>query len=681
MSRKHILAAAAFSVVGTLGASSAFAVPVFRVDIDSDNLAEASSPNAGYSQTEGDSNPAIDPTPAVPAFESWKIDGGLGTVADPDFGDPRFNNPLYTGPAATPSKVRVNLKANGTELVDSIRRFGMPGETTGYTYNNLYRDFAQGTHSDTSVYNSLTIGLDNNPGSTTGTALLPNTAYNVTFFVYDKFADPAGNGTVDASQGNTTMHFTDITSGGLGQQSDSYIYSRLGTKTDATALSSSPPTALDNYTWSTTITAFTDGNGALSFREITPDAVAGGIIRGTGAQGGNKTINALLNGLQIEDTVNSAVAGGGSWTSPATWANGIVPSNSTALVSQAANFFNDAGGTVTFATPTSVSYLNFAGTGSYTLAGGANQLILDSNRGPNASVSIAARAGSHTINAPVRVDNRLFATINTGATVTITGDITFGSNLYGSQITDVLGNQQPSMLFKSGNGLLVAANTSFSQVTLSAGTLRTTRGATKVNSLTFGMNAGVPTARLDLTGGAWAVDYTGTSPAAAIIALIDSGRAGAFTGPGITSSLAAGNTRYAIGYGEASALNNVTSVPGFSGVAIDNTTFLFRSTLRGDATLDGTVNFDDLIQLAQSYNQSGKTWIQGDSDYNGVVNFDDLIPLAQNYNSSVASGLLVLGDSSAFTADWALAQSLVPEPTTLAALGLLASAGVHRRRR
>jgi hypothetical protein len=97
--------------------------------------------------------------------------------------------------------------------------------------------------------------------------------------------------------------------------------------------------------------------------------------------------------------------------------------------------------------------------------------------------------------------------------------------------------------------------------------------------------------------------------------------------------------------------------------------------LPGDATFDNVVNFNDLLALAQNYNTTtGATWHQGDFDFNGAVNFNDLLTLAQNYNSTGLTGGLT--GISSFDADWALAQTLVPEPTAAVALLFLA-----RRRR
>ncbi|MFT3786430.1 MAG: hypothetical protein QM770_09720 [Tepidisphaeraceae bacterium] len=77
----------------------------------------------------------------------------------------------------------------------------------------------------------------------------------------------------------------------------------------------------------------------------------------------------------------------------------------------------------------------------------------------------------------------------------------------------------------------------------------------------------------------------------------------------------------------------------------------------GDTNLDATVNFTDLLTLAASYGTpSGGTWATGDFNGDGVTNFTDLLTLASAYGTPV---------NASFASDWALAQSLVPEPATL----------------
>lgn len=100
----------------------------------------------------------------------------------------------------------------------------------------------------------------------------------------------------------------------------------------------------------------------------------------------------------------------------------------------------------------------------------------------------------------------------------------------------------------------------------------------------------------------------------------------------------------------------------------------------GDANLDHHVNFADLVLLAQNYNRSGKLWNNGDFNFDSSVNFADLVALAQHYNTSTAT-LSLAGLDPAFAAVWALAQSLVPEPTVLVAMAAAAPLFLTRRPR
>ena len=68
-----------------------------------------------------------------------------------------------------------------------------------------------------------------------------------------------------------------------------------------------------------------------------------------------------------------------------------------------------------------------------------------------------------------------------------------------------------------------------------------------------------------------------------------------------------------------------------SGVGV--TLFDF-SILAGDATMNESCAFDDLVALSQHYDLPG-TWSDGDFNYDGVVDFQDMIILAQNYNTSI----------------------------------------------
>lgn len=98
----------------------------------------------------------------------------------------------------------------------------------------------------------------------------------------------------------------------------------------------------------------------------------------------------------------------------------------------------------------------------------------------------------------------------------------------------------------------------------------------------------------------------------------------------------------------------------------------------GDANLDNTVSFDDLLILAQNYGGTEGIWQIGDFNRDSQIGFDDLLVLAQNYGGSAVLGEIESRFGQAFAADWALARSLVPEPTLLSGLAVMT---LIRRRR
>ncbi|HEY7117650.1 MAG TPA: NosD domain-containing protein [Tepidisphaeraceae bacterium] len=73
--------------------------------------------------------------------------------------------------------------------------------------------------------------------------------------------------------------------------------------------------------------------------------------------------------------------------------------------------------------------------------------------------------------------------------------------------------------------------------------------------------------------------------------------------------------------------------------AAGGTQVLSFGYLPGDATGDGSVDFNDLARLSQNYNMGGKAWAQGDFTGDGVVDFNDLAVLSQNYNTSLSAAV------------------------------------------
>jgi hypothetical protein len=140
----------------------------------------------------------------------------------------------------------------------------------------------------------------------------------------------------------------------------------------------------------------------------------------------------------------------------------------------------------------------------------------------------------------------------------------------------------------------------------------------------------------------------------------------------------------AIGYAYGSELRISGNWMGGTVASYD---LLVRNTLSGDANLDGVVDFNDLVKLAQNYNTKVTTyrgtsaWFAGDFTYDNVVDFSDLVKLAQNYNSALPA-TPIPGAGAGFEQDLAAAFASVPEPAPLAwILGAAAIALTTRRRR
>ncbi len=238
-------------------------------------------------------------------------------------------------------------------------------------------------------------------------------------------------------------------------------------------------------------------------------------------------------------------------------------------------------------------------------------------------------------------------------------------------------------------------------LTVTGGQARVAAGATKI-ALTVG--DGTQTAStLSLTGGTLdltingvAVDYAATDAtgdAAAVVSVRSQIIAGLgankdwLGATGITSANAAADkSGKAIGYALASEVlpfSNGTS-DTFMGSTVDKSTAVARYTLAGDATLDGTVDFNDLVKLAQNYNttvsdSTESWWNKGDFTYDGITDFNDLVKLAQNYNTSLPT-TPIPGASAAFASDLALAFATVPEPGTVSLLAIGALSLLARRR-
>jgi hypothetical protein len=205
--------------------------------------------------------------------------------------------------------------------------------------------------------------------------------------------------------------------------------------------------------------------------------------------------------------------------------------------------------------------------------------------------------------------------------------------------------------------------------------------------LTIATAAGGNGGRVDLANNGLVLDVAAGGEAAALATVRTAALAayagGAWTGNGLTSSLITAGNGLAVGFGTTGDVPAALAGGGtqFNGAAVDASAVVAKATVGGDANLDKSVNFGDLLVLAKNYNTAaGSYWARGDFNYDGAVNFGDLLILAKNYNQSMPTDPIP-GASAAFEADLAAAFAAVPEPGSLSLLGIGAAAMFGRRRR
>ena len=168
---------------------------------------------------------------------------------------------------------------------------------------------------------------------------------------------------------------------------------------------------------------------------------------------------------------------------------------------------------------------------------------------------------------------------------------------------------------------------------------------------------------IDLNQSKVFIDYTGgPDPVSTVRQYIVNGYNGglwngqptASTGV-ITSSAAAQNASYAIGWAD--------SADG-SGVNSTANSIELKYTLMGDANLNGTVDIFDLNALLPHFNGAGG-WTSGDFNYSSNVDIFDLNALLPNFNVSMAPQVAPATTSSAVTAATST-QTSAPAPTSAA---------------
>jgi hypothetical protein len=328
------------------------------------------------------------------------------------------------------------------------------------------------------------------------------------------------------------------------------------------------------------------------------------------------------------------------------------------------------------------------GAGQYTLSGpggvlsiGGNAYIGGSDSAAGGSGQLNNQGGQLTVGGTLEVWN------STGTEVLIGGGATSAGNTVNLALIDQTGGTS-SLGAVSGAGSIsvgdvsgTSASMTVSAVSQHALTIESTGlftmlGGASNNALNLLTING--SGAFDVTNGHFFLNYSGVDPVSAIRGYLTSGyNGGNWNGPGIESSTAAANTRYAVGYADSADAGNPAH--------LSSNQIEVKYTLYGDTNLDGTVNSIDFGNLAANFGKSGKAWDQGDFDYNGTVNSIDFGLLASNFGKSGSGAALQLSASDWVALDaFAEANGLeseVPEPGSVCALGIGGIVLLAQRRR
>jgi autotransporter-associated beta strand protein len=479
---------------------------------------------------------------------------------------------------------------------------------------------------DTAAVTAFTVGL---VGSLSPTSVVVD---NTTAYTFNGAGSLAGGGTltkrgagtltiantgVNSYGGGTTIEAGTVDIGALGQNGIGTGTITLAGGTLRAITPSGANITLANAINVTGTSNFITANTATSARQ----SILAGLIAGSGSLNITNDNLASVKGLDIADT--------SGFTGTLTINDGL-----------AVRFTN-----LTNGNPAMRLVIN--GTGGVGTNNGAAMVI------PIGELSGNGTLRGHQSSGGGSTAEYQIGSLNTASTFS-------GAIVDGAQGATV----RPVLITKVGSNTLTLSgpNTYTGATTVKAGTLSMAATAT---GPVLGSGTVTAPGGADMQGGKLVLGYVpGSSPADQIRTILVAGYAlptKFLTGQIRSTTLATGRS---LGYFDDTVGSTVT----------------IAYTRAGDADLNFIVGFSDLVALAQNYNQTSRVWSQGDFDYNGGVGFSDLVILAQNYNGSAITGDELGALGASFAGDWALAQSLVPEPTTLLAGAGLASMVLRRRR-
>jgi autotransporter-associated beta strand protein len=588
------------------------------------------------------------------------LNGGGGIVQDSSgtvtltFGNSNASGTFSGGVSNGAGKINMVKTGNGTQTFSGSNQYGSLTITSGAVLAGASGTLDQGT-----------IIVNSNSGLEIGDGV--SVSGNIFTNVTGEFENvPTGNGTIS---GPVTVQTGSYVVGISGSGSLTLANTQnLGGTTTATVdrgnvilggfaqFLASTATFTDGGSTFTTPVAFTvQDSASLSFGNI--------VLGGSAAQA--VTFN-VAGGFVNTNTGTFNLLSGAATGSTVNLTGGNVTTTGFTKTATAASTLNWNGGTIT--------------------AAGNSTTFLPALTG--LSVKLGTAGGTFNDNAK---------TVTIGANLTgVTGDGGFRKS--GSGTTTLSGNLNYSGTTTVGGGTLAVSGTNtigaVAGSTPTTGTFSVTGGSTT--------SQGITTNALNVSGGALTIGTSGTQTArtskvnsltvtggtvnigdnhfihestAANLSTNYANDKALVASGALTSSTLTSNTALAVA--EAGNISAYSS-PGatFGGVSTDANSILITRALKGDGDLNGTVDLLDFIRLQTGFGSSGAgaRWDTGDYNQDGTVNLLDFIALQTNFGQS-----LTLSDMPAIVAAPSVAP--VPEPMSIAILGLGAVALLRRRRK